>query len=128
MVPIRCSKRHAQFSSSPAQQRPQTVNNNTAAAAADAPRSRSQSREKVPNPPAELSGKNYEWMRHYHLPGVQLKTLDVNIKSRVLTIEGFDRTMTVDGRSSVSSCFTVAAITDADMQKCLKHQIGVLTH
>jgi HSP20 family molecular chaperone IbpA len=53
---------------------------------------------KAVSPPAELSESN-EWMRlAVDLPGVQLKDLDVIING-VLTIEGFRRTMSVDGSS-----------------------------
>jgi HSP20 family molecular chaperone IbpA len=91
-----------------------------------------QSREKVPNPPAELS-ENYEWMRlTVDLPGIQLKDLDVSINHGILTIEGVRRTMTVDGsvcvkKQKVSRRYAID--TDVvDMQKVAANlKFGVLT-
>jgi HSP20 family molecular chaperone IbpA len=117
-----------------AQQRPQTVREQQLRRQQQQTQQESgaQSREKVPNPPAELS-ENYEWMRlTVDLPGVQLKDLDVNINHGVLTIEGVRRTMTVDGsvcvkKQKVSRRYAID--TDVvDMQKVAANlKFGVLT-
>jgi HSP20 family molecular chaperone IbpA len=70
-------------------------------------------RDKAVSPPAELSEQR-EWMRlAVDLPGVQLKDLDVIING-VLTIEGFRRTMSVDGSVCVKQISRRYAI-DADV-------------
>jgi HSP20 family molecular chaperone IbpA len=116
-----------------AQQRPQTVREQQLRRQQQQQQEHgAQSREKVPNPPAELS-ENYEWMRlTVDLPGVQLKDLDVNINHGVLTIEGVRRTMTVDGSVCVKKqkvARRYAIDTDVvDMQKVTANlKLGVLT-
>jgi HSP20 family molecular chaperone IbpA len=117
-----------------AQQRPQTVREQQLRRQQQQQQQEhgAQSREKVPNPPAELS-ENYEWMRlTVDLPGVQLKDLDVNINHGVLTIEGVRRTMTVDGSVCVKKqkvARRYAIDTDVvDMQKVAANlKFGVLT-
>jgi HSP20 family protein len=115
-----------------AQQRPQTVREQQLRRQQQQTEHGLQSREKAPNPPAELS-ENYEWMRlTVDLPGVQLKDLDVDINHGVLTIEGVRRTMTVDGsvcvkKQKVSRRYAID--TDVvDMQKVSANlKFGVLT-
>jgi HSP20 family molecular chaperone IbpA len=72
-------------------------------------------RQAAVSPPAEASESN-EWMRlAVDLPGVQLKDLDVIINHGVLTIEGFRRTMSVDGSVCVKQKISRRYAIDADV-------------
>jgi HSP20 family molecular chaperone IbpA len=53
--------------------------------------------------------------RSRRLPGVQLKDLDVIINHGVLTIEGFRRTMSVDGSVCVKQKISRRYAIDADV-------------
>jgi HSP20 family molecular chaperone IbpA len=65
------------------------------------------------------------------LPGVQLKDLDVIINHGVLTIEGFRRTMSVDGSVCVKQKISRRYAIDADVvdlnNAAANLKFGVLT-